>query len=111
MFFGFLIERKSMKRFLGTLFLVALGIWSQAQIVQPEDRRRARRQQRKIERGVREGTITPQEERELQESQREIQRRKRRAGRDGVVTDGEDRRIDRKQRRASREIRRARRDK
>jgi hypothetical protein len=90
-----------------TLILSGLAIDSHAQAKGREDRRQ-RKQSRQIERGVKKGTITSEEEKALKADQKKIQKMERHSERNGQITVREGRRMERKQDQAARKIRQAR---
>jgi hypothetical protein len=91
-----------------TLILSAMANVGQAQSKGREDRRQ-NKQSRQIHRGIKKGTISPDEAKTLKADQKKIQRMERRAERNGEITAHEGRKMERKQDKAAKKIRQARR--
>ena len=76
----------------------------EAQTATPKVSKRQIQQNKRIHKGVKDGSITRRERAELKAQQRHIQRSKRRFKQDGKVTRKERARLHKKQRRAHRNI-------
>jgi hypothetical protein len=93
-----------------TLAIVALfaavTIPTFAQTATPRVDRRERRQQKRIGKGIENGSLTPREGAQLERREEKIQRDEARAKSDGVVTPAERGKLNRELNRDSRAIRR-----
>ena len=88
----------------GALLVCSVIVLAQEKPGTPKVDRRERRQQKRIEQGVRSGELTPREANKLERRESKIQRDKEKAKADGKVTPAERRKLNREQNRTSRAI-------
>ena len=100
--------KKSFGLFLASIFVIfGLSVAASAQTGTPGVKKRQKNQQKRIFKGVQNGSITGKEYRKLQKQQIKTQKAKRKAKSDGVVTKKERLRLHKRQNKNSRSIFRA----